>query len=102
MFEQLPESRSSESVLGLVGGLFLGVVAGVLIPVVVFMLVSVGGQGAARFWMAEILDLTILGVIGYLTYQEIPRSMLARGMMIGISLSFLLNAICGLAMLRTR
>jgi hypothetical protein len=102
MFEQLPESKRAGSVLGLLGGLFLGAVAGVMIPVVVFMLVSVGGPGAARFWVAEILDLAILGVMGYLTYQEMSHSMLALGMMIGISLAFLLNAICGLAMLRMR
>ena len=44
-----------------------------MIPVVVFMLVSVGGPGAARFWVAEILDLAILGVMGYLTYQEMSQ-----------------------------
>ncbi len=99
MFEQLPESTGAgTSILKLLGGLFLGVVVGILIPVAVFVFVMglEGGRGAARFWVAEILNLGILGGIGYVTYQNIAGSMLARGFMIGISLAFLLNTICGI------
>ena len=103
MSEHVPESTGAGGVVKLIGGLFLGVVAGILIPVVVFMMVaSGGGSGVARLWVAEILDLGILAVIGYLTYQATAHSMLARGLMIGISLAFLLNAICGFALLRLR
>ena len=99
MFEQVPESTGvGGSILKLLGGTLLGAVVGILIPVVVFMFVMglVGGRSAARFWVAEILNLGILGGIGYLTYRNIAGSILARGFMIGISLAFLLNAICGI------
>jgi hypothetical protein len=99
MFEQQPESRGvGGGILKLLGGLFLGGVVGIMIPATVFMFVMglVGGKGAARFWVAEIVNLGILGGIGYLTYQKIAGSMLALGFMIGISLAFLLNVICGI------
>jgi hypothetical protein len=103
MFEPLPEQGRTGGIFKLLGGLFLGAVLGILIPVVVFILVAAGGgRGTARVWVAQIFDLAILGVIGFLTYQEIDSSMLALGMMIGISLAFLLNAICGLVMLGVR
>jgi hypothetical protein len=104
MFEPVPEPTGAGGVIKLIGGLFLGVVAGILIPVVVFMMVASGGGsgGVARLWVAEILDLGILAVIGYLTYREIAHSMLARGFMIGISIAFLMNAICGFVLLRLR
>ncbi|MGA8300898.1 MAG: hypothetical protein WB817_15555, partial [Terriglobales bacterium] len=63
---------------------------------------SVPGSGRTGFLVAEILDLGILGGIGYLTYQEIHHSALARGFMVGVSLAFLLNAICGVVMLSLR
>lgn len=104
MFEQPQEPTGLGGALKLLGGLFLGIVAGILIPGIVFMVVSSMGPRTARagLFVAEILDLGILAGIGYLTYQKIAHSMLARGLMIGISVAFLLNVICGMAMLVIR
>jgi len=86
------------------GGFFLGVVAGILIPIGVFGMVvsSFGRSGRWGISVAEILDLAILAGIGYSAYKNYAHSMFARGLVIGVSLAFLLNVICGIAMLGVR
>jgi hypothetical protein len=102
MFEQQPEPGGIAFALKLLGGLLVGAVLGIFIPVVVFMVVMSGTGRRAGFWVAEILDLALLALGGYFTYQNIGHSAFARGMLIGLSIAFLLNAICGAAMLVRR
>ena len=79
MFEQQPEPGGIAFALKLLGGLLVGAVL-----------------------VAEILDLALLALGGYFTYQNIGHSAFARGMLMGLSIAFLLNAICGAAMLVRR
>jgi hypothetical protein len=103
MFEQAPEQGSvAGSVFRTLGGFFAGLMAGVLVPVAVFsMVVPVLASVApmAGMWVAEILNLAVLFFVGYLAYQKMHESPGARGMLTGISIAFLLNAICGVGML---
>jgi len=105
MFEQEPESRFLALAKG-VGGFFIGSILGVLIPVMMFGFIvdQLPGQNMdrVRFLLAELLDLGVLGGLGYAIYRNMEHSAFLRGMLIGISLSFLLNAICGVVMLGVR
>jgi hypothetical protein len=106
MFEQLPESAGMPFALKILGGLLLGVIASCFGLIVVYMLagaltsVLVPHSGERLvIWTTEILDIVLFVLAGYSIYRQVGRSALARGMLIGVSLVFLLNAICGVAML---
>lgn len=104
MFEQ-PAEPASGGVLKIVAGIFLGLVAGTVIPVMVFMftmsiIAPMTGNGGGKIGVVAInvLNLGLLSLGGYMAYQNMRHSALARGLLIGISITLLLNAICGVAM----
>jgi hypothetical protein len=103
MFEQEPGRSRIESALTVFAGLLVGLVGALSVTVVVFLVTAgipgVGTNGRnGGVWVAEILDFTLLGLGGYLTYRNMGHSAVARGVLIGISIAFLLNAICGIGM----
>jgi len=104
MSEQ-PAEAASGGVLKIVAGVFLGLVAGTVIPVMVFMftmsiIAPMTGNGGGKIGVIaiNILNLGLLSAAGYAAYQNMRHSALARGLLIGISITLLLNAICGVAM----
>lgn len=100
MLEQTPEPQS-RGILPTLGGVLVGVVLGIVIPLVVFFVVNAAVRGdKVGFAVAEVVDLTVLALIGRSAYMNMANSALNRGLLIGISITFLLNAICGIAMLR--
>lgn len=103
MFEQEREPAVVGFALKVLGGLLIGLVGALFITVFIFVAAAwIPGLGTngrnGGVWVAEILNFTLLGVGGYLTYQNIGHSAVARGALIGISIAFLLNAICGIGM----
>jgi hypothetical protein len=81
--------------------LLLGVAAGIVAIVVVFGATNFmlsASRSPIRLVIAEVLDFALLGLAGYMVFQNMGHSALARGFLIGISIVFLLNAICGVAM----
>jgi len=104
MVEQQPEQISAgRSALRMVGGIFVGLIAGVVIPIAVFSKVMpalASVAPTAGVWVATILNLVLLFVVGYVAYRNMHESAGARGILIGFSIAFLLNAICGVEILR--
>lgn len=102
MSEQLNTEKAG-SVLDIVGGVFVGLIAGIIIPVSIFMGIM-SATGGSRYGMAlaELLNLSVLGFLGYLASQKKEHSSFAQGALIGISITFLLNALCGFMMLGWR
>ncbi len=103
MFEQEPEQRSTAgSVFATLGGVLGGLLLGIVIPVAVLsMVIKALARVApkASFAVAEVLNLSVLFLIGYRAYRNMHDSPAARGLLIGISIAFLLNAICGVGVL---
>ena len=102
MSEQVPEQQS-RGILPTLGGVLVGVVLGIVIPLVVFFAAMAVFRGdKLGLAVAEVVDLTLLALIGRSAYKNMANSALNRGLLIGISIAFLLNAICGIAMLGIR
>ena len=108
MFEQ-PDKETAGTNVGL--RMFGGVVAGLAASTLAIVLVLAGvmallsGLDPTRPSMmavSQAMDLLLLGLGGYLAYQKMRDSPFARGMLIGISIVFLLNAICGVALVVAR
>jgi len=101
MLEAEQPSAPEGGCLSLVGGLFLGFGAGIVIPLLIFGLATsiLPSTGRVRFMVAEVFDLAILAAIGYYYLHDFGKSMFAAGLVIGISISFLLNVVCGIAMI---
>lgn len=105
MFEQLPgPSPRAGRVFGVFFGFIGGLVAGIIIPVAVFSAAAalMPRRASGMFALVEIVNLAILGLCGRLAYKNVDHSALAVGLLIGISIAFLLNAICGLTMVAVR
>jgi len=102
MFEEEEEISGIEYVLQALAGLFIGLIGSAVVMVIVFLAVVTmlgriaGGPGA---WVGEILDIALLGFVGYLIFLRMDRSAMSRGILIGMSIAFLLNAICGVGAL---
>jgi hypothetical protein len=102
MFEQVPQQQS-RGILPTLGGVLVGVFLGFVIPIVVFFVANAVTRGdRVALAVSEIVDLTLLAFIGRSAYKNMANSALNRGLLIGISITFLLNAICGIAMLGVR
>jgi hypothetical protein len=106
VFEQQPEPSRIVSALTVFAGLLVGLVGALSVTVAVFVVTSgipgLGTNGRNGVWVAEILNCTLLGLGGYLTYRNTRHSAAASGALIGISIAFLLNAICGIGVFVSR
>jgi len=101
--DQPPVTGREGGCLSLIGGLFLGIGAGVLVPVVMFGLFASAFKGSrAGLAIAEVLDLASLAAIGYYSHRDFGNSMFAAGLVTGVSISFLLNVICGMVLISVR
>ena len=84
-----------------------GLIAGIVVPIGVLSFLRTpfwqGGKGRTGLAIAELINLGILGGIGFAVYRSSrPLSLIAGSFLTGISIAFLLNAICGLILLNVR
>ena len=99
MFDE-PKPSHTEILVEAFGGFVVGVIAGAVISVggllLLGALLSQADKGG--FVAAEILDLALLALVGYLVLRR-DYSPFRNGFLTGLSLAFILNALCGVAIL---
>jgi hypothetical protein len=105
MFEQEREPGGVAYALLMFAGLLIGLIGSAIAAVFVYVVVMAlfdNIMGKSGMWIGEILDVLLLGGSGYFVLKTMDRSATARGVLIGMSLAFLLNAICGIELLVNR
>jgi hypothetical protein len=96
MFETQPEGnpRSTREVIL---GFLLGVLASLLC---LFFCIFLGSTVGGRGWMFPVINGLALVGVGIIALRKMRESSYALGVLIAISLTFLLNAACGVAFYR--
>ena len=105
MFEEEEEPSGIGYAMQVLAGLLAGLIGSLVVMAIVFTVLvgtlsSIGGRVGP--WVAEILDISLLGFVGYLIFQGMDRSAFSKGVLTGMSIAFLLNAACGVGMLMSR
>jgi hypothetical protein len=104
MFEER-EKNGIAYVLQVLAGFLIGLITSTIAMAIVtiFVMGMLGRLGGRAWpWIGEIVDIGAFAVVGYFIFRSMDRSAMSRGILIGMSIAFLLNAICGVGMLMSR
>lgn len=94
-----PEEQKGFSIGLLIVGTFAGLLGGTIAVVVCgFFLLSVLVRIRA-VWLVPLANAALLVLLGYFALKSGADRGFARGLVVGFSLIFVLNAICGVSML---
>jgi type III secretory pathway component EscS len=97
MFETEPK-KTPRSTREVILGFLLGVLASLVgLIVCIFLGMTLG---LSRDWLFPVINGLGLVVVGVFALRRVRESSLALGVLIAISLTFLLNAACGVVMFR--
>ena len=93
-----PEEQTSFSIGLLFVGAAGGVLAGVALVVLSYLLLGWAIEDK-NFWVMPLGSSAVLALFGYFALKSHGDRSFTRGVLIGLALSFILNAMCGAGLL---